>query len=281
VSKPVYITCDSTCDLPPALLERFQIRFAPLTITLGEENFLDDGSFTTQQLYARFREDGTLPQTAAVSPQAFMDFFRPLLEEGYEIVHIDLSSELSSTYQNAVLASREFDNVFVVDSRNVSVGHGMVVLKAARLAESGAAVEALLEEVKAYVDKVELSFILGQLDYLHKSGRCSSVAALGANLLKLKPCVDMKAGKLEVGKKYRGGFPRCAEGYVTDRLNGRSDVDRSMVFIIDSGVEEEALQAARRVVAEFGFEEVVETQAGCTISCHCGPGAMGIVFARK
>jgi len=277
----IKITADSTCDLSAEQLQRYDISLMPMYVHMGDKCLRDVVEVNTADVFAYVGSGAGMCSTSAGSIGDYMDLFGAYAGENEAVIHISLGSEMSSTYQNAVLASREFDNVFVVDSRNVSVGHGMVVLKAARLAESGAAVEALLEEVKAYVDKVELSFILGQLDYLHKSGRCSSVAALGANLLKLKPCVDMKAGKLEVGKKYRGGFPRCAEGYVTDRLNGRSDVDRSMVFIIDSGVEEEALQAARRVVAEFGFEEVVETQAGCTISCHCGPGAMGIVFARK
>ncbi|MBE6940059.1 MAG: DegV family protein [Ruminococcaceae bacterium] len=285
VSKPVYITCDSTCDLPPALLERFQIRFAPLTITLGEENFLDDGSFTTQQLYARFREDGTLPQTAAVSPQAFMDFFRPLLEEGYEIVHIDLSSELSSTYQNACLAAMELEDVgavHVVDSRHLTASAGLLALHGADLRDQGVCAADIAARLREMTARLDTSFVLDTLDYMWKGGRCSGIAALGANLLKLKPCLEMRDGALVVCKKYRGSIEKVYRQYIAERLSGK-EVAADYVFLAHSGqVDEALLEELTALVKELTCaREIFLIQAGCTISSHCGPKTLGVLFLRK
>lgn len=281
VAMKIKITADSTCDLTPGQLQRYDIALMNLYVHLGERCLRDVAEVGAADVFEYVNSGAGMCSTSAASIGDYMDLFAPLAAENEAVVHISLGSDMSSSYQNAVLASREFDNVHVVDSRNVSVGHGMVALKAAQLAESGAAVESLLEEVRAYADKVELSFVLGRLDYLHKGGRCSAVAALGANLLKLKPCVDMREGKLEVGKKYRGGLAKCVESYAADRLTGREDLDLSMAIIVHSGADEESLEIARRAVEEAGFKESLTAPAGCTISCHCGPGSLGIVFARK
>ena len=283
--RPVCITYDSTCDLTPQLLERFQIRTVPLTIQSGERVFADDGQYTSAELYADYRRNGTLPKTAAVSPEEFKSFFLPILEEGYDIVHIDISSELSCTCQNAVLAAQELaeqGRVCVVDSRQLSTGGGLLALQGAKLRDSGMDAADIAEELRGMASCSDTSFVLDTLEYMWKGGRCSGVAALGANVLKLKPCLEMREGKLAVCKKYRGAMGKVYRQYITERLAGKTVVE-DHAFITHSGeVSEDTLRELTELVRELApFQEVFITQAGCTVSSHCGPGTLGVLFLRQ
>lgn len=283
--RPVCITYDSTCDLTPQLLERFQIRTVPLTIQSGERVFADDGQYTSADLYADYRRNGTLPKTAAVSPEEFKNFFLPILEEGYDIVHIDISSELSCTCQNAVLAAQELaeqGRVYVVDSRQLSTGGGLLALQGAKLRDSGMDAADVAEELRGLASCGDTSFVLDTLEYMWKGGRCSGVAALGANVLKLKPCLEMREGKLVVCKKYRGAMGKVYRQYITERLASKTVVE-DHAFITHSGeVSEDTLRELTELVRELApFKEVFITQAGCTVSSHCGPGTLGVLFLRQ
>ena len=283
--RPVCITYDSTCDLTPQLLERFQIRTVPLTIQSGERVFADDGQYTSAELYADYRRNGTLPKTAAVSPEEFKSFFLPILEEGYDIVHIDISSELSCTCQNAVLAAQELTEqgrVYVVDSRQLSTGGGLLALQGAKLRDRGMDAADIAEELRGMASCSDTSFVLDTLEYMWKGGRCSGVAALGANVLKLKPCLEMREGKLVVCKKYRGSMEKVYRQYITERLAGKTVVE-DHAFITHSGeVSENTLRELTELVRELApFKEVFVTQAGCTVSSHCGPGTLGVLFLRQ
>lgn len=283
--RPVCITYDSTCDLTPQLLERFQIRTVPLTIQSGERVFADDGQYTSADLYADYRRNGTLPKTAAVSPEEFKSFFLPILEEGYDIVHIDISSELSCTCQNAMLAAQELaeqGRVYVVDSRQLSTGGGLLALQGAKLRDSGMDAADVAEELRGLASCGDTSFVLDTLEYMWKGGRCSGVAALGANVLKLKPCLEMREGKLVVCKKYRGAMGKVYRQYITERLAGKTVVE-DHAFITHSGeVSEDTLRELTELVRELApFKEVLITQAGCTVSSHCGPGTLGVLFLRQ
>ena len=283
--RPVCITYDSTCDLTPQLLERFQIRTVPLTIQSGERVFADDGQYTSAELYADYRRNGTLPKTTAVSPEAFKSFFLPILAEGYDIVHIDISSELSCTCQNAVLAAQELTGqgrVCVVDSRQLSTGGGLLALQGAKLRDRGMDAADIAEELRGMASCSDTSFVLDTLEYMWKGGRCSGVAALGANVLKLKPCLEMREGNLVVCKKYRGSIEKVYPQYISQRLAGKSVVE-DWAFITHSGqVPEETLrELTEQVKAEAPFREVFITQAGCTVSSHCGPKTLGVLFLRK
>ncbi len=195
---------------------------------------------------------------------------------------INIGSGFSSCYQNACIAAEEFDNVKVVDSMNLSTGQGLVVLEACRLAKECATLEELREKVQAFTEKVEASFLVDKLNYLAKGGRCSAVAALGANLLNLKPCIDVKDGKMGVSKKYRGKYAKCLATYVQERLADRDDIRRDVLFVTKTSVSEEEYGAVMEAVQAYGnFETVYETLAGCTVSCHCGPGTLGVLFVRK
>lgn len=283
--RPVCITYDSTCDLTPQLLERFQIRTVPLTIQSGERVFADDGQYTSADLYADYRRNGTLPKTAAVSPEEFKNFFLPILEEGYDIVHIDISSELSCTCQNAVLAAQELaeqGRVYVVDSRQLSTGGGLLALQGAKLRDSGMDAADVAEKLRGLASCGDTSFVLDTLEYMWKGGRCSGVAALGANVLKLKPCLEMREGKLVVCKKYRGAMGKVYRQYITERLASKTVVE-DHAFITHSGeVSEDTLRELTELVRELApFKEVFITQAGCTVSSHCGPGTLGVLFLRQ
>ena len=193
-----------------------------------------------------------------------------------------MSSELSSSYQNACLAASEFDNVVVIDSRKLSTGQGLVVLKACELTNYASSVEEIKEKLDEFTSKVEASFLLDQLGYMVKGGRCSAVAALGANLLGLKPCIEVKNGKMGVVKKYRGTYAKCLANYVKDRLANRDDLDREHLFVTRTPVSDDCLTAVENAVKEHAdFENIYWTMAGCTISCHCGPGTLGVLFVRK
>ena len=283
--RPVCITYDSTCDLTPQLLERFHIHTVPLTIQSGERVFPDDGRYTSSDLYADYRRNGTLPKTTAVSPEAFKAFFAPILAEGFDIVHIDISSELSCTCQNAVLAAQELaeqGQIHVVDSRQLSTGGGLLALQGARLRDGGMAASDIAAELRRLAPLSDTSFVLDTLEYMWKGGRCSGVTALGANVLKLKPCLEMREGRLVVCKKYRGTMEKVYRQYITERLAGKSVVE-DWAFITHSGeVPEDTLRQLTELVRELApFKEVFVTQAGCTVSSHCGPGTLGVLFLRQ
>ena len=283
--RPVCITYDSTCDLTPALLERFQIRTVPLTIQTGERIFPDDGHYTSEDLYADFHRDGTLPKTAAVSPEQFKEFFGAILAEGFDIVHIDISSEQSCTCQNALLAAQELaelGEIHVVDSRQLSTGGGLLALQGAKLRDSGMTAADIAAELRRLAHCSDPSFVLDTLEFMWKGGRCSGVTALGANMLKLKPCLEMREGKLAVCKKYRGAMEKVYRQYITERLADKTVV-ADHAFITHSGeVSEETLQELTALVRELApFKEVFITQAGCTVSSHCGPGTLGVLFLRR
>ena len=283
MNKPVIITADSTVDLSPELRERFGIRVIPLMITLGEDHFMDDGqSFTPLDMYARYHRDGTLPQTSAPGYQELLDFFKPLVEQGYEVVHLDISSELSNTFNAAHLAASELEGVYAVDSRMLSTGIGLLAIEGAECRDRGMSAREIAEHLTSLTDKVSTSFVLDTLEFMWKGGRCSGVVALGANLLKLKPGLEMKDGKLQVYKKYRGNIHAVYRQYIRERLEGRK-IRPGHIFLTESGeVEPEIVEELTGLIRELsGCREVHHTMAGCTVATHCGPKTLGVLFIEE
>ena len=282
MSKPVVITADSTVDLSPELVERFQIHVIPLTITLGDDTFPDGQGFTPLDMYERFRKDGTLPKTSAPGVQEFLDFFTPFVEQGCEVVHFDISAELSNTFNAARLAAQELEGVWPVDSRMLSTGVGLLAIEAAECRDRGMGAAEIAEHVEALRDKVSTSFVLDTLEFMRKGGRCSGVAAMAANLLQLKPGLEMKDGKLGVYKKYRGNMHHVYRQYITERLQGKA-VRPGHVFLTESGeIAPEVVEEMIRLVYDMtGCREVHHTLAGCTVSTHCGPGTLGVLFIEE
>lgn len=278
----VKIISDSTCDLSPELLERYDIAITPLCVIKDGKEFHDGVDITPADIFAHVDGGGELCSTAAVSQFEYTQMFTRYAKEYDEVVQINIGSNFSCCYQNACLAAQEFDNVFVVDSENLSTGQGLLVVSAAKLAQQGVSGIEIAERVRALAPKVEASFLIERLDYMRKGGRCSAVAALGANLLKLKPCIEVREGKMSVCKKYRGSFEKCIRQYVKERLDGRTDIAGDLAFITHPACQKNVVDAAMEEAARYGaFDEVIETRAGCTVSCHCGPDTFGILFVRK
>ena len=275
----IKITSDSTCDLSREQIAKYDVHILPLAVTMGENNYRDGMDITPEQIYAHVAKGGDLPKTAANNIADYQAVFEKYSKEYDAVIHLNISAEFSSCYQNACAAAEDFENVYVVDSRNLSTGHGLLVIRAYELAESGKTGAEIAEELRSMVDRVDASFILNQLEYLKKGGRCSALAVLGANMLKLKPCIEVKDGKMGVGKKYRGAFEKCLKEYVQDRLAGREDLNLDRVFITHSGVSKELVDLAVNTVRELQpFKEICVTQAGCTVSSHCGPDTLGVLF---
>lgn len=278
----IKITADSTCDLSPELIEAHDIDIIPLYIIKGGESFRDGVDITPSDIFAHVGGGGDICTTSAINVSDYAEKFAELSPKFDAVIHIDISAEFSACFQNAAMAAGKFENVYAVDSRNLSSGSGHVVLEAAKMAKSGMDPKEIVEKLKELTGRVEASFVIDKLDYLKKGGRCSSLAALGANLLNLKPCIEVKDGAMRVGKKYKGAFEKSLKKYVKERLEGRADIDPGRIFITHSGCGPEVVRSVREGIREYmEFDEIIETRAGCTVSSHCGPNTLGILFIRK
>lgn len=280
----IKVTCDSTCDLTKELYEKNNVAVKALVVYLGDELKEDGISVNALEIFDYVKQTGVLPKTSACGISEYMDFFKPFVDDGYTVIHINISSGLSSSHQNACLAAEELGNVYVVDSKNLSSGSGHLVLEACEMANAGLEAEEIVEKLNEIKNKLEVSFVVQTLDYLHKGGRCSGVAALGANLLKLRPCIEVntETGGMTVGKKYRGNINKTLHDYVTDRLSGREDLNLKRIFVTHSHAPKEVVEEVKALVAELApFAEIIETIAGCTITSHCGPDCLGILFFTK
>ena len=279
----IRISADSTCDLTSELIEQYDVKIAPLYILMDDRALRDGIECTREDIFAYTSRTGKLCGTAAVSIADYLDFFGEELRTHDQIVHFTISSDMSACFQNACDAAEEFPGrVFVVDSRSLSTGIGHLVIDGALLAregKSGEEIQAILDERR---EKLNVSFVIDTLEYLRKGGRCSTVAALGANLLKLKPCIEVIDNKMGVGKKYRGNYVKCMEQYVRSRLEGADDLIYERIFITHTPVSKEVLDTVWRTVEQYGkFEHTYETNAGCTVSCHCGEGCLGVLYIHK
>lgn len=282
MEQKIIISSDSTTDLSPELKERYNIKTIPLGVTLGDKTYSDGVDITPDDIYEYHKKTGVLPKTAAANVNDCEEFFKPFVEEGKTVIHFALSSEMSSTFNNSRIAASEFENVYVIDTKNLSTGGGLLVVAAAEMAAKGMDAEKIVEEIGKMVPCVDASFVIDNLEYLHKGGRCSAVAMLGANLLKLKPCIEVKDGKMGVGKKYRGRYGDVLRTYVEERIGDASDIVLDRVFVTHAGCDEEIVNSVLEQVKNIApFKEVFLTRAGCTISSHCGADTLGVLFVRK
>lgn len=276
----VKICADSVCDLSEELKKRYDIAVVPLYVNAGDKTFKDGLEINQKDVFRHYRETGKLCSTAAVNVEDFRVFFEEQLKEYDELVMITISSEFSACFQNANIAAEDFPSVRVVDSRNLSTGEGLVAVSAAKLAARGLSADEITEKLGEIIPKVDASFFVANVEYLHKGGRCSSIAALGANLLKLKPCIEVRGGKMTVVKKYRGSIEKTINAYVKDRLEN-VEVDEDLVFITHTTSRENTELTAAEIVKYKEFGEIVTTDAGCTVACHCGEDTLGVLFIRK
>ena len=280
--EKILISSDSTTDLSPELRAQYGVELMRMVVSLNDIDHVDGVDITPDDIYRNYEENRTLPKTSAPNLADCAEFFRKYVEQGYSIVHFTISSEMSSTYQNSVIAAQEFDNVHVVDTRNLSTGGGLLVLRAAELARRGMSAAMIAQECRRLAPCVDASFVIDSLEFLHKGGRCSAIAMLGANLMNFKPCIVVKDGKMTVGKKYRGKFEQVLLKYLADRIDNEDDIDKSHVFITHAGCDEAVVAACvSKLRTQGNFPNIHVTHAGCTVSSHCGRNTLGVLFIRK
>ena len=279
--RKVVITTDSCCDLSKEIIEKFDINLLPLNVVLGDNDYLDGENIFPEDIFSYVDKTGILPKTSARSIGDFINFFKPFVDNEYDVVFVGIGNELSSTMQNAVLAGKEVGHVYVADSENLSTGIALSLLKACDLRDDGLSAEEIIKKVSAETKNMNVSFIIDRLDYLYKGGRCSAVSAFGANLLKLHPCIEVTGGKLGVGKKYRGNMKDILVKYINDRLSAEGlQFAKKRVFVTHTCLEHpEYVQACVEATKATGiFDTVYDTYAGSTIASHCGPNTLGILF---
>jgi len=274
----IAITADNTCDIPQELIDKYNIYICYIPVIMGDDEFRDN--LTHEQIYKYVEQTNQLPKTAALSSYDYNEAFEKALKDNDAVIHFTLSYGISSTGKNAEIASKEFDNVFVVDTKSLSSGSGLVVLSCAEKIKEGKEIETILKEINEEIEKVQASFLISKLNYLKKGGRCSSVAAIGANLLGIKILIQLIDGSMKATKKYIGKIETCLHKYLRDMIE-ENEPDYKRVFITSSssmiGIKEKFVEE----VKSLGFKEVIEMQAGSTICSHCGPGTIGVLYMKK
>ena len=273
----IAISTESTCDLTKELIERYGVHILPYTIQLGDRSF-SDGEMSTEEMFALADKIGELPKTSAINAQEYAAHFSRLKESYDGIIHITLSSGLTVATANAITASKQFENVYVVDSLSLSTGIALLVLQASKLAAEDMPIQKIVERLEERKKHLQVSFVIERLDYLYKGGRCSSLQYFGANLLKLRPRIVMKNGKMSSDDKFRGAMDRVVEKYCQSVLSDYPTPDLDCVFITYTTATEEMVAAARTACQNAGFKNIYETRAGGTIASHCGAHTLGILY---
>lgn len=278
----IQVTCDSTSDLTRQLYQQYHIDMLPLGVSMGDDFRRDCVDVSAQELYDYAQKSNQLPKTSAVSIGDYLDCFQKYVDQGAQVIHVSLSGEISSSYQNACIAAQTVGNVFVVDSRSLSTGSGQLAMLAVELANADYTAGEIAEALEEMKNRIDVSFVLETLEYLHKGGRCSGLAAFGANVLKIHPEIMVKDGTMHVGKKFRGDMEKSILAYVRSHLEGQKNIQPDRLFVTHSGVPGEIVSKVIALAGELQpFEQIIETRAGSTISSHCGPGCLGLAFLRR
>jgi len=273
------VTCESAADLTAELYKKNKIGVLPFRITMGENDYRDGVDITNEDLFEYFSKTKQLPKTSALNSVDYEEFFKEQNTEDEGLIHICLSSQISSTYNNAVNASKAFKNVYVIDSKSLSSGIGLQVLYACTLRDKGVPIAEAVEKIESRRDNVQISFVIDKLNFLHKGGRCSALSLLGANLLAIRPSIKVASGKMSIGKKYMGKVHKILDKYIEDTLEEFNKPDKSLCFVTYSSATPEMLEITHNTLKEKNiFKKVIETTAGCTVSTHCGPNTLGIIY---
>lgn len=281
MSNKIILSADSTCDLSEELKKKYNINYCPFIVLIDGKEYHDGIDILPDEIYSIYRTKKVLPKTAAIGVGEYNKYFKNWVEQGYDIIHINISSAMSSSYQNCCMAAKELGNVYPIDSKNLSTGTGLLVLETAKRIQNGLDAKTIQKEVSDLTTKVQASFILDTLEFLKAGGRCSTIAAMGANLLKLKPCieVDNVQGKMGVSKKYRGDLNKALLKYTQDIINEHPNIDTEKIFITHSGISQDTIDSIHKALVEMkDFKNIYITRAGCTVSSHCGPNTLGVLF---
>ncbi len=273
----IAISAETTIDLTKELVKEFDIKIVPFSIQLGDKSVLD-GEITTDDIISFVNESDELAKTSAVNEYAYTEHFSKILESYDAIIHFSLSSKMSLACTNAINAAKQFKNVYVVDTLSLSTGIALLALYAKRLADNGEEAQVIYEKCIKRIPSVQASFELKRLDYLYKGGRCSSLTYFGANLLKIRPQIIVKDGKMVTGKKYRGNFNHIVKNYCRDVLEEYNTPDLTEAFLTYTTADEDVLETAKNALIERGFKRIHITRAGGTITSHCGEDCLGILY---
>jgi DegV family protein with EDD domain len=279
----VAIVSDSTCDLSPEIISENNITIVPLYVTFqNKETFKDGIDLTTEQLYQKVEESNSLPKSAAPSPEDFVKVFKPLIDEGYDIVYMGIGSGFSGTLQNAYIAKKEFpeDRIYLVDSANLSSGTGLLVLKAAKFASNGDSAETIKKKIEELVPKVHSQFTIDTFEYLHRGGRCNGVERLFGTMFKIKPIIRVVDGKMIVADKPRGK-KMALDAMIKDILSHVGHLDKDNVMVTHTFAHEDAEYIIEKLSSSIDVDNILETEAGCVISTHCGKGTIGILYITE
>ena len=276
----IAISAESTIDLPKEILEKYNIHTVPFSILLGDRLGLD-GVITTNEIFEYVATKKVLPKTSAVNEYQYKEHFENLLKEYDEVIHLTLSSQMSCAYENAVKATNNLSNVHIVDSKSLSTGIALLAIKASKMVANGESAEKIVKQLGEDTSKVQASFVLEKLDYLRKGGRCSGLVCFGANILRIRPQIVVKNGKMSPNKKYRGNYDHCVCEYCKDTLLEFPNRNTSVAFVTYTTASNEAVECAYNFLKDAGFKEIYKTNAGATISSHCGPNTLGILFMTK
>lgn len=280
----IILSADSTCDLTEELKERYQVFIQPLTITLKDKQYKDGVDITPDDIYEAYESKKILPKTSAPNPMEYVEHFKRWTNQGYQVIHLNIGSSISSSHQNARIAAAELGNVYPIDSGNLSTGTGLLVIEAAERIAAGMPAKQISEEINNLRSSVHASFVLNSLTYLYAGGRCSALQALGASTFNIKPTieVDNENAAMHVGKKYRGSLAKAVKNYTTDKLKKRDDLKLDRIFLVHSGTDKANIDIVRESILELAdFKEILLARAGCTISSHCGPDTVSIMFMTK
>lgn len=279
----IKIFADSTSDLPKEWIHQYDIGIVPLYAVFGDESLKDGVDIVPEELYQRVKTEGRLPKTAAPSPADFMASFGPYIDEGYDILFISLSSELSSTYQNALLAASEYPDgrVTVFDSLNLSTGIGLQVIKAVRAVEEELSVPEIVNRLTQIRPQVDTEFVIDTLDYLYMGGRCSGMQNLIGSLLKIRPVIKVTDGKMTPAYKVRGKREKAMDQMLSNALSKTYEMDNDIIIVVHSMCEDDALYLQKVLQEKTNAKEVVLATAGCVISSHCGPKTIGIIYTKS
>ena len=273
----IALSTESTCDLPNELLEKYKLEMIPYSIIIGDD-VVEDNADVPARIFEYVEATKKLPQTSAINEEQYKEYFLGLLKNYDAVVHISLSSGLTSSTAHAQSAAQRLKNVYVIDSKSLSTGIALLCIYARQLIDDGEKLETIVEKVTARVPYVQASFIVERLDYLYKGGRCSKLALFGANLLKIRPQIVVKNGTMSPAKKYRGKIEKVIKDYCADTLEEFNTPDKKVAFITHTTTTPEMIENAKIALQEAGFEEIYDTTAGGTITAHCGEHVLGILY---
>ena len=278
----IILSAESTVDLSKPLLKEFDVHIVPFTVVIGEEE-KKDGEVKGEDLFAYTEKTGKLAHTSAINVGQYLDYFTDLLKDADAIIHFSLSSKITSATGNAITAAKEVEEktgkrVIVIDSLSLSTGIAIQVVYCRKLIDKGLPIDEIVSKVLERRPYAQASFALERVDYLYKGGRCSAAAKFFAGALGIKPQILVKDGAMVSGKKFMGKAARWVPAYIDATLKQFDNWDPEICFLTYTAIPEEVLQAAEKKLYEIGFKRVERTIAGATISCHCGPGTLGILY---